>query len=298
MSSRLALLCSCSLAISTIAACTSGRSNPPPGDLDASFQFDAAGRDSGGPRPDAGPPRDAGDVSVDVVVWAHSGRTLYAFDPRALSVTAVGDFTLSDGSAAPNMTDLAVTRDGDVYTCSAVGLYRVDTTNARTTHIADFDVMVPGQFNGMTFLPEGVLEPSSETLVAATASGEYFRIDPVTAAVTTLGRYSDGYGSSGDIVSVAGAGTFATVTRGDLGSDLLVEVDPATGNVNPVGSGTGYTRIFGLGYFRNRLYGFTTVGELVQIDIATGVGTLVSDTTGASQFYGAGVTTNAPIAPF
>jgi len=196
------------------------------------------------------------------------------------------------------MTDLAVTRDGVVYTCSAVGLYRVDTTSAATTHIADFDVTIPGQFNGLTFLPEGVLDPSSETLVGAASSGEYFRIDTTTAAVTPLGRYSDGFGSSGDIVSVEGAGTYATVTRGDLGSDLLVRLDPATGSVNPIGSGTGFMRVFGLGYFRNRLYGFTTVGELVQIDIMTGVGTLVSADTGASQFYGAGVTTTAPIAPF
>ncbi len=280
----------------SVAACSSGER--PSGDVDASFAIDAAGRDSGGPPPDAGPPRDAGDIGADVVVWAHSGRTLYAFDPRALTVTPVGDFTLADGTPAPSMTDLAVTRDGIVYTCSAIGLYSVDTTNAQTTHIADFDVMVPGQFNGLTFLPEGVLDPATETLVAATASGEYFRIDRTTAAVTTLGRYSDGFGSSGDIVSVEGAGTYATVTRGDLGSDLLVEVDPRTGSVNPIGSGTGYTRIFGLGYFRSRLYGFTTVGELVQIDIRTGVGTLVSTGTGASQFYGAGVTTTAPIAPF
>jgi hypothetical protein len=137
-------------------------------------------------------------------------------------------------------------------------------------------------------------------LVGGASNGTYFRIDPVTGRSTRLGQLHRGnttYALSGDLVSVAGAGTYATVRAIDAttGShDQLATVNLASGALAIVGS-TGFDRIDGLAYYRSTLYGFTLDGEFILINTFTGVGTRVSMP--APQFYGAGVTTVAPTLP-
>lgn len=241
---------------------------------------------------------DAGIVEDEVIVWAHSASTLYAFDPRENTVTAVGDFTMTDGTPIEDMTDLAVDKDGRVLACNYTSLWDVDTASAESTFVADFPIDVDARFFGLTFLPEGVLDDAAETLVGATSTGEYYRIDADTGASELVGQFSDGFVLSGDIVSVEGAGTFATVKRDDLATDALVELDPATGDVTRIGTEIGTVSLFGLGYWRSHLYGFSSRGELVDIDIERGTGSTVTADTGTDQFWGAGVTTIAPVGPF
>lgn len=241
---------------------------------------------------------DAGLVEDDVLVWAHSADTLFSFEPRTDLVTTIGQFRTAEGDLAPQMTDLAVNREGELYTCSNDALFAVDPETARTTQITAFDVAADVRFYGLTFLPEGVLDPAAEALVGATSNGDYYRIDESTGEAELIGRFSDDYGLSGDIVSVEGAGTYATVKRDDIDTDVLVQLDPETGQVDPVGTGIGFTNLFGLAYFRQRLYGFSSRGELVWIDIDTGEGSIVTDRTGSDSFWGAGVTTIAPTGPF
>ncbi len=245
---------------------------------------------------DFGPPPDLGDQVDDVIVWAHSPRELYAFDPRENTVTLVGSFLLSGGEPAEDMTDLAVDRDGNLVTCSFDNLYAVDPETAATTLIGPLDVSSDVRFNALTFVPPGVLDPGAEVLIAATAEGDTYRIDRSSGAATAIGTFADGYGSSGDIVSVEGAGTFVTAFRDDLDSDWLVRLDPMTGAITPIGP-TGSSRLFGLAYWRNQLYAFDSLGRLLAIDIDTGDATLAESDTGADLFYGAGVTTIAPTTP-
>lgn len=249
---------------------------------------DLAARDFG-PRPDLGD-------EDDVIVWAHGPRTLYAFDPRENTVTRVGPFLLPDGEPAADMTDLAVDRDGNLVTCSFDYLYSVDPDTAEATLIGPLDVGADVRFNALTFVPPGVLDPSAEVLIAATAEGNTYRIDRGTGTASPIGTFADGYGSSGDIVSVEGAGTFVTAFREDLDSDWLVRLDPATGAITPIGP-TGSARLFGLAYWREQLYAFDSFGRLLSLDIETGDGSVVESSTGADSFFGAGVTTIAPTTP-
>lgn len=241
---------------------------------------------------------DAGIVEDEVIVWAHSATTLYAFDPRENTVTPVGDFVAPNGDAVEDMTDLAVDKDGRVLTCSNLSLYEVDPETAVATLLAPFPLEAGVRFYGLTFLPEGVYDDARETLVGATSNGEYFRVDAVTGAADLIGQFSDGFVLSGDIVSVDGAGTYATVKRDDIDTDVLVELDPTTGDVTRIGSEIGTVSLFGLGYWRQHLYGFSSRGELIDIDIDTGLGQVVTAETGTDQFWGAGVTTIAPVGPF
>ncbi|HEY8427348.1 MAG TPA: hypothetical protein VIL20_03205, partial [Sandaracinaceae bacterium] len=66
--------------------------------------------------------------------------------------------------------------------------------------------------------------------------------------------------------------------------------------IGPIEDGsTGFTEVFGLGYWGRNLYGFTNRGQLIRIDRTTGDASIVATSTGASQFWGAGVTVAAPV---
>jgi hypothetical protein len=106
--------------------------------------------------------------------------------------------------------------------------------------------------------------------------------------------------SSGDIVCVQVAksewATYATLKCSDgyaasgCATDFLASIEPETGKATLIGTGTsGFTRIFGLGFWGDEVYGFTNGGEYVTIDVATGLATevLINE----DGFWGAGTTT-------
>jgi hypothetical protein len=247
-----------------------------------------------GPRPDSGPPLE------DVLIYAHSRDTLYSFNAFTNSVVTIGVFTLASGDTPPNMVDLAVNRDGRLFTSSSHTLYSVDPATARLTPIADFDV-TDASFYALTFVTQGEIHPDRETLVGATNDGDYYEIDPATAHTTRLGSYPDGWLSSGDLVSIEGLGTYATIKHDGDTHDTLAHITfgASSSTIRVIGpiveGGTDYTMIFGLGYWGRALYGFSDAGQLIEIDRDTGAGRLVSASTGATQFWGAGVTTRAPV---
>ena len=106
-------------------------------------------------------------------------------------------------------------------------------------------------------------------------------------------------GSSGDLFAVHGAGIFATVDVGGGGNDFLARIDPNNGwQATVIGTGTGFDRIFGLGFWGGIIYGFVDEGtggggKMIQIDQNTGVGLELSHST--VRWFGAGVATDAPI---
>ncbi len=261
--------------------------------LDAGEAADAAAADAGR---DAGPSIDGGPRLDDVLVYAHSPDTLFTFSPYTNTVAPIGRFTEPSGANAPDMVDLAVDSDGLVFTTSARALYRVDPLTAVATKVGDF-AAVSDQFFGLTFLVAGELGPD-EVLVGATNAGEYFRINTNNARTTRLGQYPDEWTSSGDLVSVAGLGTFATLRRADYpDSDVVARITfraDGTSAVTVLGP-AGFRQLFGLGYWGRDLYGFSNSGELVRIDRTTGAGTLATAMTGTDRFWGAGVTTQAPV---
>lgn len=275
-----------------------GADDPPRFVSDAGVRRDAVALDAGPPvypdvqaidvgRPDIPPLLD------DVRVFAHTADTLYSIDPRSFTVTRVGDFIWPDGPS--QMTDLAINATGEAWGITFTSLYRVDLATARCTFVAPF---AGAQFNGLSFIPGGELEPG-EVLVAANRSGAYVRVDPATGAIRQLGLYGADTGSSGDLVSVAGGGTFATIVDLNVGFgeepvEYLARIDPTNGRATRIGP-TGVTRTWGVGYWRSRVYGFTEGGAVVTLDITTGRATEVARNSVA--WWGAAVTTIAPVAP-
>lgn len=292
MSPRAVSLLSCALVV--VSSCTdrTGTTDiPDVGPIDAHVAGDAA-VDSGH---DAGAPIDGGPDLSSVLIFAHSRNTLYSFSPFTNTVEEIGTFTLPGGESAPEMTDLAVNADNEIYTVSNDELFRVDPITAESTRIGAL-TLGSDQVFALTFLVPGELGPG-ETLVGATNEGVVYRIDPMNAACTRVGQYPDGWQSSGDLVSVQGLGTFATIRGNEATSDLLAFVRFTDAGIvlSRRGDGTGYMRLFGLGYWGSKLYGFSGGGELIEIDRDTGTGTIATADTGTSQFWGAGVTTRVPV---
>lgn len=279
----------------SVQACTSRPAEPVDAnffpDLDASVPPDAPRADAW--RPDTGP-----DIS-NVLIYAHSSDTLYTFSPHTSTVTEIGEFTLPGGEGVPNMLDLAVNAEGDVYTSSAESLFRVDPMTAALTRVGDFDIGDEELF-ALVFLTAGELR-EDEALIGATNAGVYYEIDVFSADATRLGNYPADWVSSGDIVSVdgiEGGGTFATLRNpDDRDTDYLARIDFLSNGTSVVDlrGPIGFRQIFGLGFWGRKLYGFSNDGELIEIDPATGAGTIVPTETGADSFWGAGVTTQAPV---
>jgi predicted small lipoprotein YifL len=276
------------LSLVSLAAC--GRASP--------------GAPDGGPGVDAevdpGPDAEVPDYSR---VYAHSGQDLYRIDTTDLEVILVGPFGAATGTAS--ITDIAIDKDDRMLGVTLGAIFEIDETTGTATHLADFTGA--DGFTSLSFVPVDPADPdSAEELIAANDQGAVFRIDPTTGAAEQVGSYGTHEGmtirSSGDIVSVRGFGTLATVTLGDTltDPDYLAWVDPTTWTATPIGTaGAGYDRIFGLGFWQGQIYGFIDdgagagTGSLVTIDPTTGTSTHVD--TRLFRWYGAGVTTDAPI---
>jgi hypothetical protein len=167
---------------------------------------------------------------------------------------------------------------------------------AQTTFLSN--VQGAHEFNGLSFIPPQGPDPNlPEILVGTTLDGSVWQINPTTGATNQIGAYGGDLTSSGDLVSVAGFGTYATVKHGTTGPDFVARLDPTTWAatiVSPI-PGSNFQDIWGLGFWKGKLYGFTDGMQFILIDPSTGVGTLQQMAT--VQWWGAGVTTSAPIVP-
>jgi hypothetical protein len=255
---------------------------------------DDTGDDTGdddAPGPDAGDP---GEPAANAAVFAHSESTLYRVDPETFEVTTVGNFVWPSGVFADSMTDIAIDKDGLMIGISYSSVYRVDAGNAETTLLSND---LQGMFNGLSFVPAGQVgfPEGPDVLVGSrNTDGAVFSIDPMTGAVAQVGDMGGSWVSSGDIVSVSGFGTVATVTTaGSLGTDVLARLEPLTFTATPIGDDTGYVDLWGIAFWGDKVFGFAEDGHFVLVNTTTGVATPVE--TSAPRWWGAAVTTAAPV---
>jgi hypothetical protein len=240
------------------------------------------------PVPDSSTP-----TQLDGVVYGHSSDILYRIDPTTFAVTEVAPFGWP-ASGFDTMTDIAVDKDGVMMGVSFTKVYRVDPMTAACTFVGNLD----RQFNGLSYVPAPAAAPDApERLVGTTLDGTVWAIDPTTGATSLAGSYGGGWTSSGDIVYVEGFGIVATVKANAAGADYLATIDPTTFAATPIGmagGGTGFSDIWGLGFWKGKVFGFSGASQMLLIDPATGVASLLA--TGQSvTWWGAGVTTSAPI---
>jgi hypothetical protein len=194
------------------------------------------------------------------------------------------------------MTDIAIDRDGLMIGISYTRVYRIDPQTAQTTLLSG---TLQGMFNGLSFVPAGQvsLPEGPDVLVGSrNTDGAIFSIDPMTGAATQVGNMGGSWVSSGDIVSVHGFGTVATVTTaGGLGADVLARLEPGSFTATPIGTSTGYNDLWGVGFWEGKVFGFAEAGDFVLVDTTTGAASPVE--TSVPRWWGAAVTTSAPVVP-
>jgi hypothetical protein len=248
-------------------------------------------------------------------------------DPTSHTPVDIGPF--SDGSGtAPTITDLAVDGNGNVWVNSETTVYKaaLPTGAGTVTLTVSTQLGTSTSFYALGFTPAGTLE-TGESLIAGDSKGDLYYVDQTGAAAPqNLGSFGPApsggtYELSGDIVfynlngSPRGLATVrACKSSCSTTNDLLVEVNisalkqayttksPAASLLQqPLGSGTGYGRLFGVGAWGSSVYAFSrasgtsTEAQLIQID-STGVGTpLQSFPAITAGWSGAGVTTKAQI---
>ena len=263
-------------AFSIVAACGPGpRGGNPNGDVDA-----AGGTDGNGPPP--------GDAAVQTFVYAHSSSTLYRVDPDSLAVQMVGDFSFNTGT--DQITDIAIDKNNVMIGISFGSVYRIDPSNATGTRLSN---ALSGLFNGLSFVPAAQIGGSGDDVLVATRNddGVVFQINPMTGAATQIGNMG-AFASSGDLVSVEMLGTLQTADNG-LGADRLVRLAPGSFSATAVGTDIGFSDIWGIAFWKDKVFGFTSGGQFITIDPTTGVGTLVQGN--GPAWWGAAVTTLAPV---
>jgi hypothetical protein len=248
---------------------------------------DTGGGSGSGDGPDSGGGGGGGGGET-VYVYAHTASTLYKVDPDTLQVTMVAPFNW--GSViSDQMTDIAIDKNGTMIGVSFTRVYRVDPSNAATTLLSS---ALARSFNGLSFVPADQLGMTGDDVLVGTenSDGKVFRLDPMTGAATEVGNMGS-YTSSGDLVGIAGFGTVQTVVGG--AGDLLARLAPSSFSASPIGGGTGFSKIYGVAFFKGKVYGFTEGGAFVLIDPNTGAATQVSNA--GIAWWGAAVTTLAPV---
>ena len=114
----------------------------------------------------------------------------------------------------------------------------------------------------------------------------------MTGKATPFGSLGGGLTMSGDLVSVKGLGTFATVTSFG-GNDSLASLDMRNAGKAKVIGDTGQQNLFGLGFWKSQMFGFSEESQIVTLDPKTGKSKVTKKTNIA--WWGAGVTTWAPV---
>jgi hypothetical protein len=191
-------------------------------------------------------------------IFAHSSGQLFRID-----LTTQTPQVISIGSFGAQLTDLALTDDGQLYGVGFDTLYLVDPQQGFARPIGPLG---PTDVNGLAAV--------GNRLVAGSTSGGFYYVDRVTGRATRAGSFGQGIVSSGDLCVGPGGVLYLTSPVGSRigGQDQLLRVDPVTGAATPVGS-TGLPSVFGLVYTggeRNELLGFTEGGVIARIDPHTG----------------------------
>ncbi|HUQ02451.1 MAG TPA: hypothetical protein VM261_08150 [Kofleriaceae bacterium] len=240
--------------------------------IDAQAQTDAATTDAA----TTDGAIDAGTTTA--VIFANTQTALYRIDPVTYAAALVGSFGWPASVGSDAMADIAIAPDGAIIGASNARLYRCSATTAACTLVGALAQTV----NALGYAPPGTVEPGVDTLVGAKSDGALYRIDTTTAAMTSLGHFSTGHASSGDVAYVAGS-LVAAINPGGT-NDSLARINATTGATTLVGP-TSRPWLWGLAAAGPTLLGFTLDRTIVTINTTTGATAVVA--TGAVDWYGA-----------
>lgn len=228
---------------------------------------------------------------LQATIYAHTSGALYTMEvdpPYAIAL--VGNFSFPSGSPG-SVTDVAIDQFGVLYAVTFDDLFVCDPDTAACYYLGD----LPESHNALTFVPPGTVDANDDALIGIANSGSWrhLQLNGNMVALLQLGSYGGGYTSSGDAFSIEGVGTYASVNAGGEASDVIIEVDPLTGNaLAEITTLDGYTSTYGLAGWEGAIFAFDESGAVLLVDPNTGAVELINDTN--TTWWGAGVGTILP----
>ena len=149
----------------------------------------------------------------------------------------------------------------------------------------------------MTLVPAGTIDPDRDAIIGISNTGGWYHLQLAGGALdpTLVGNYGGTYQSSGDAFSIEEVGTYASTTLVDwmTDEDKIVVVDPTSGAVtSEITTMAGYTRIWGLAGWHEKIFAFDESGDVLHVDPSDGAVTLLEAT--GIAWWGAGVRTAIP----
>jgi hypothetical protein len=206
-------------------------------------------------------------------------------DPFSYEIVEIGQFSFNQSQG--QVTDIAIDRWGVLYAVTFNDIFVCNPASAACIYLGD----LPSSFNGLTMVPPGTIDENDDTLIGIANNGTWHVITIVNqvAQLNQIGQYGGGMTSSGDVFSIAGTGTFGAVNKlGVNNGDVIVESDPTTGMVmGEIATTVGYTSLYGLAGWENKIFGFNEGGQVLEIDPMGGQVQVVANTNYA--WWGAGV---------
>ena len=185
----------------------------------------------------------------------------------------IGEINTVDGDKPLLITDITLTTDNTLYGVSYENLYIIDVNTAIAS-------LVGGLGIGLDYV--NALVSDGDNLYGATISGNFLSINAIDGKATIIGEYGSGYKSSGDLVLSTNSNTlYASVSSPEFTNDILVTVDPVTGNAVSImpDVDTGFKQIYGLTFFNDELYGLgknlNDESVLIRLDTVTSKGEFV-----------------------
>jgi len=210
------------------------------------------------------PTDDTGEFDVPVAqmpLYANTSERLYTVDPQSGDVDLIGQFRdESSGVTVDGFIDIGINRDGVLYGGTFESLYIINPETASVRWICDVDA----DFTAMTFTDSGEL---------IAGAGDTIRVVNVDSCeVRTFGTPFQ-YITSGDIVGLPDGHLYWSVRDpqwdgegNGRGDDHLIVVDPQTGFSKDAGL-LGLDRLYGMGYYDDKLFGFSSDGEIVRVHL-------------------------------
>ena len=186
---------------------------------------------------------------ADAPVYANSSDSLYEIDSDNGEAVFIANFW-SDVGGIRNFVDIAIDLDGRMYGGTYDTLYRIDPTNGRATEICS----PPVEMTALTFTSEGLLVAGGADRITTVD------VDTCSTNILLSGAYWE---TSGDLVGLPDGFLYWTVVGED--GDELVKLDPKTGMTQWIGD-TGHAGLYGLGYEKGELFGFSDAGQIVAIN--------------------------------
>lgn len=219
-------------------------------------------------------PNDEEPPAATAFVYANTSDKLYEIDPATGKKTLVGQFHTANKNIG-SFIDIAIDMNGTMFGGTFDALYKVDPTTAKVTYWCD-----PGvDMTALAFSDDGTLFSGGDDGVHEIDVNNNCKKTPIS----TL----NGYDTSGDIVGLPDGYLYWTVLSGNANKDLLVRVDPTDGSTEEIGL-VPASGLFGLGYFDDKLYAFSSDGEIVKVSPSNASGSVVN----TDNFSWWGATTN------